>query len=205
MRMRSHYNPFSVLTKFKTFNPVEHFDSANNPLVLEIGFAGGAFLLDYCSKNKATNLVGLEIRKPLVLHVEEKIQEAKLNNAKVWHATANTALKQLFPKPILDEVYIFFPDPWRKKKHLNRRVVNSSLVKDISNALKPGGIVFIQTDVDYLGQDIQSYFEQEETLVNANGPKGWEKNNHTGSITERESYCIEDNDPIYRLLYKKPN
>lgn len=203
MRARPHFNPFSVTVEYQNIDLSEIFPNADNHLIVEIGCAGGKFMLDYCKKNPNHNLIGLETRKPLVTKVDNDIKELGLNNAYILQANANIAINQLFKDSMLDEVFIFFPDPWVKKKHIKRRVVNEKLVIDTTRALKTGGKVFIQTDVEELAIEIKSFFENNKELTNINGPDMWQESNPTGCITEFESYRIKEGKPIYRLIYKK--
>lgn len=203
MRARPHFNPFSVTVEYQNINLNEVFPNPDNRLILEIGCAGGKFMLDYCIQNPNHNIIGLETRKPLVLKVENDIKELNLHNAHILQANANKAINQLFNDAMLDDVFIFFPDPWVKKKHIKRRVVNTKLVNDIVQALKTDGKVFIQTDVEELALEIRDFFESSKELTNINGPSCWQEKNPTGCITEFESYRIKEGKPIYRLIYKK--
>jgi tRNA (guanine-N7-)-methyltransferase len=205
MRVRSHQNPFAVNQDFSLTSLGEIFPKPKNPIYLEIGFAGGMFLLDFCANNPNINLYGLEIRKQLVDRVKIRIAENKLTNAYVEQANANTSITQLFAENSIDQVLIFFPDPWIKKKHIKRRLVNNQLVRDIATVLKPSGEVLIQSDVEELANDIRDHFETNNKFVNIHGANQWAKKNHLVSITERESYCIEDKTPIYRLKYSLIN
>ncbi|HAR63331.1 MAG: tRNA (guanosine(46)-N7)-methyltransferase TrmB [Candidatus Margulisiibacteriota bacterium] len=202
MRVRSHQNPFSLFKEHSLLELSKLFPQPDNTLVVEIGSAGGFFLLNFCKKHANYNIIGIEIRKLLVESVLNAIQKDKLTNAHILHANANTSIPQLFKPGQVDNFFIFFPDPWIKKRHLKRRVVNAALVQDLYDIIKIGGEVFIQSDVLELAQDIQMYFENSK-FTNLFGPKGWAPENHTGIITERESFCLEDNKPVHRLRYKK--
>lgn len=203
MRVRSHQNPFSVYREHTPIDSSQLFSQPQHPLILEIGSAGGKFLLEFSKRFPHYNIIGIEIRKMLVDRVNNMIDQEKINNARVIHANANTAITQLFLPGQLDMVFIFFPDPWIKKRHLKRRLVNENLTRDIHTVLKSDGDVFIQTDVPELAQDIMTHFETNPDFTNLFGKNNFANENYTGVLTERETYCIEDQTPIYRLRYQK--
>jgi len=103
-----------------------------------------------------------------------------------------------FPKDILQSVTIQFPDPWFKKKHAKRRMVNAELVETVVKKLRPGGSILVQTDIEFLAQEMFELFRTAEGLIEIEV-----KENRFPIKTEREK-AVEDKDlPVYRALWQK--
>jgi tRNA (guanine-N7-)-methyltransferase len=126
------------------------------PHVLEIGFGTGDALLAYAQLHPEHDCIGIEVHPPGVGHLLLKIQEAGLTNVRVLCHDAVEVLMQRLPEQCLDEVHIFFPDPWHKKRHHKRRLIQTPFIDLLARVVKPGGIVKLGTDwQDYAEQMLQ--------------------------------------------------
>ncbi|MBB71254.1 MAG: tRNA (guanosine(46)-N7)-methyltransferase TrmB [Legionellales bacterium] len=114
--------------------------------VLEIGFGMGASLLELAAANPATNYIGIEVHRPGVGALLKGVGELGLSNLRVATEDAKEILAQCIPDNSLACVQIFFPDPWPKKRHHKRRLVQQPFVELIISKLKPGGTLHIATD-----------------------------------------------------------
>ncbi len=130
------------------------------PRVLEIGFGTGDALLAYAQLHPEHDCIGIEVHPPGVGHLLLKIQEEGLTNVRVICHDAVEVLSQSLPPLSLDEVHIFFPDPWHKKRHHKRRLVQTPFIDLLARAVKAGGIV-------KLGTDWQDYAEQMLAVMNS--------------------------------------
>jgi tRNA (guanine-N7-)-methyltransferase len=147
------------------------------------------------------NFLGVEIREPLVVEANRIKDEQNLVNLHYEFSNAMVALNQLLeklPTGILRTVAIQFPDPWYKKKHAKRRMVNLELIATIEQHLISEGQVFVQTDVDFLAEEMFSLFRQ-----NGNFSEIEINENPFPIKTEREQAVEEKNLPVYRRLFKK--
>ena len=165
--MRQHVNPLS-----KNFDEIEKipsliqiFDDPKSNLHLDIGCAAGEFLFDLALVNKSWNYLGIEIRERLVKTAKLKVREREIKNLYFLFGNANNILKDVQSKFILENVKSIsfnFPDPWFKKKHYKRRVVQPDFINTLSNSLQTGSLIFIKTDVkdlfDYMDCTISSNF-----------------------------------------------
>ena len=120
--------------------------SKSQETVLEIGFGMGDSLFEMATLHPDQNFIGVEVHRPGVGHLLQLAAEAKLNNLRVYRADSKDVLNQCIHDRSLDKIQIFFPDPWHKKKHNKRRLINDDFVNLLAKKLKQGGILHIATD-----------------------------------------------------------
>lgn len=133
------------------------------PRTLEIGFGNGTSLATMAAQAPEQDFLGIEVHRPGVGHLLQDIEHQALSNLRVICADAVEVLQQHLPSASLDRVLLFFPDPWPKKRHHKRRILQASFVELIRERLKPGGHFHMATDW-------QEYAEQMlEVMDNAAG------------------------------------
>lgn len=116
------------------------------PLGLEIGFGMGQALLAWAEQRPDWNLLGLEIYQPGVGALLLGLERLGLANVRAMEAAAETVLDTRLGTACLDEVRIFFPDPWPKKRHHKRRLIQQEFVTLVADRLRPGGLLWLATD-----------------------------------------------------------
>ncbi len=122
-----------------------HF-SRNAPRLLEIGFGAGEALLEFAGAHPEFDCLGVEVHRPGVGRVLMQAQAGQLTNVRViCHDVVEVLERQIAPDS-LDLIHIFFPDPWHKKRHHKRRLIQPVLVALLARALKSGGTVRLATD-----------------------------------------------------------
>ena len=114
--------------------------------VLEIGFGNGASLAEMAANYPENDYLGIEVHRPGVGNLLLQIEKQGLTNIRVSNDDAVEVLEKQIPNTSLDAVYLFFPDPWHKKKHHKRRIVQTEFVQLVWCKLKPGGIFHMATD-----------------------------------------------------------
>jgi tRNA (guanine-N7-)-methyltransferase len=119
---------------------------SDRPLELEIGCADAQFLFERARRQQDRFYVGLDIRHQLVDEVNRRAAEERLPVLGLF-AHANLHLEDLFPPASASRVYINFPDPWFKRRHRKRRMLDRDLAVSIHGLLEPGGQLLFQTDV----------------------------------------------------------
>ena len=203
VRVHQHVNPLAPYFRF-TPQPVEIekvFANSELPLLLDIGCARGRFLLKMAELDKRQNFLGIEIREPLVIEGNRLAEEASLDNLHYEFTNAMLNLDKSLanlPKGILQTVTIQFPDPWFKKKHAKRRMVNSHLVETVVEHLADNGKIFVQTDIEFLAEEMFALFRENESLKEVEITE-----NPFPVKTEREK-AVEDKDlPVYRRIFVK--
>ena len=130
----------------------------NNPKVVEIGFGMGGSLLEMVEAQPDTDFIGIEVHPPGVGSLINAAQEKNISNLRVYLADATDVLNECFADGSLDRVQIYFPDPWHKKKHNKRRIIQPKFLQLIREKLRLGGVVHMATDW-------QPYAEQMLELV----------------------------------------
>ena len=168
--------------------------------MLDIGCARGRFLLQMAEVEPQWNYLGVEIRHPLVDEANRIAGEKGLKNLHYEFCNAMLWLGQLIrdiPDGILQAVTIQFPDPWFKKKHAKRRMVNEELVRTIAEKLATSGRVFIQTDIEFLAGEMFELFRAEKGLEEI--PIG---GNPFAVKTEREKAVEEKGLQVYRAEFR---
>ena len=203
VRVHQHVNPLAPFYR-QSPKPIEIgqvFADPEKPLLLDIGCARGRFILRMAEAEPGWNYLGVEIRHQLVDEANEIAAEKGLTNLHYAFCNAMLWLERLIediPAGRLHAVTIQFPDPWFKKKHAKRRMVNRDLVETVAAKLADGGSVFVQTDIESLAEEIFDLFRADrrlEELLIAENPFPVK--------TEREK-AVEDKDlPVFRAVFKK--
>ena len=116
------------------------------PLILEIGFGNGESLAIMATENRGSDYIGIEVHRPGVGHLLLRIEEQGLSNLRVYCADAIEILNRTIADASLDRLQLFFPDPWHKKRHNKRRIVNAEFLALVCRKLKPGGVFHAATD-----------------------------------------------------------
>src|SRR5262245_42438776 len=114
--------------------------------VLEIGFGNGDVLLALAAAQPHRDFLGIEMHEPGVGRVLAQAARAGLTNLRLVRHDAVEVLEQQIPRESLDEVLIFFPDPWPKKRHHKRRLLQPGFVETLAARLRPHGVLRVATD-----------------------------------------------------------
>ncbi len=124
------------------------------PLELEIGAGKGDFAVGFAEKHPDRRLVSLEVRRLYAEMTREKAREAKLPNVLVLRADAKACVPRLFAQGSLDGIHVYFPDPWWKRRHFKRRVLDEDFSRLLLSRLKPGAVLHVRTDVEERAYDM---------------------------------------------------
>lgn len=116
------------------------------PKILEIGFGMGGATAEIAASNPDKDYLGIEVHGPGVGNLCKLIAEKELTNLRLMRHDAVEVLDNMLPDGCLDGVHIFFPDPWHKKRHNKRRLIQAPLVAKLASKLKPGGYFHAATD-----------------------------------------------------------
>jgi tRNA (guanine-N7-)-methyltransferase len=207
VRVRQHVNPLSSKFQTPTASPEweKIYIQQNLPLHLDIGCARGRFVLKMAQVEPNWNFLGLEIREPLVVEANRIRDEMELTNLHYMFANVNNSLVSLLstlPVGMLQKVTIQFPDPWFKNRHAKRRVVQPELVTELANYLTVGGVVFLQSDIEFVAVEMCDRF-QENPAFEKIGTTTWLAKNPLPVPTEREIATQNKGEPVYRALFRK--
>lgn len=201
VRVHQHVNPLAPYFRFIP-EPIvlsDIFADETKPIFLDIGAARGRFILKMAESDASRNYLGLEIRQPLVDEANRLANDKGLENLQYIFCNAMMSIGRLLgnvPQGLVQTVTIQFPDPWFKKKHAKRRMVTQELARDVVGILAKGGMLFIQTDVDFLAEEMFSLFREFHELEEIST-----KENPMPFKTEREEAVEQRGLPVYRTRF----
>ena len=139
------------------------------PLTLEIGFGNGDSLLQQALSNPQHDYLGIEVHRPGVGRLLRLAAEAGISNLRVINHDAVDVLQQQIPDNSLDCVQLFFPDPWHKKRHHKRRIINPEFIHLVRQKLKTGGRFHLATDWQDYAEYMLEQMEQADGFSNTEG------------------------------------
>lgn len=149
------------------------------PRVFEIGFGNGTSLAEMAKRQPEQDFLGVEVHRPGVGQLLKNIEAESLTNLRVACTDAVELLKKRIADKSLDRVQIYFPDPWHKKRHNKRRIIQPAFVELLTRKLKPGGYLHLATDW-------QDYAEQ--MLLDVSGNAWFNNCGNADGYIERPDY-----------------
>lgn len=121
------------------------FDN-DNPVILEIGFGMGISTARIAAERPDTNFIGIEVHRPGIGKLLSEIDRLGLQNVRIIEYDAVKVLQHMVKRQSIDGLHIFFPDPWPKKKHHKRRLIQEPFLSLAASTIRPGGYVYMVTD-----------------------------------------------------------
>ena len=181
-------------------NPYELF--ANDHLVtLEIGFGNGESLAEMAEKYPERNFIGVEVHRPGVGHLLRVILEKELSNVRLFDTDAIDVLEKAIPAHSLDCVQLFFPDPWHKKRHHKRRIVQPEFLDLIHSRLKVGGRFHTATDWENYAEHMMLTLKTHPGFVNAN-KSGYAERPENRPLTKFENRGLRLGHGVWDLVFE---
>jgi tRNA (guanine-N7-)-methyltransferase len=198
--------PDVVLKPEELAGPIDFIQvfGRSGPVHIEIGSGRASFLVSQAKAEPQANFLGIEWARKYWRHAIDRIGRWSLTNVRIVRADAPVFLRDFVPEGSVDCFHIYFPDPWPKKRHHKRRLLQQSNVELLIRCLKPGGTIRIATDH-------ADYFEQIKTVTSVLGdkveeiefprPAGAREGERTGTNYERK--YIQDGRPVYVIALRK--
>ena len=172
------------------------------PVTLEIGFGDGVSLATMAANAPEQNFIGIEVHRPGVGRLLHLIEDNNLNNLRVMDDDAVEIIKNRIPDGSLDRVQLFFPDPWHKKRHNKRRIVQDDFVKLISSKLSANGIFHLATDWEEYAEHMADVMEASKDFKSqANQP--YSTKPESRPTTKFETRGLKLGHGVWDLLYQK--
>ncbi|TDJ27410.1 MAG: tRNA (guanosine(46)-N7)-methyltransferase TrmB [Gammaproteobacteria bacterium] len=134
----------------------------SGPRLLDIGFGSGEALLSLAANNPRVDYLGVEVHEPGIGHLLLLLERADLSNVRIIQRDAVEVLASMLTDACLDGINLFFPDPWPKKRHHKRRLVQPAIAREFARVIRPGGLLHIATDWE-------DYAEHTREIITADG------------------------------------
>jgi tRNA (guanine-N7-)-methyltransferase len=172
------------------------------PLVVEIGFGMGAATATIAAAAPHVDFLGVEVHPPGVGALLQRIDEAGLANVRIVQHDAVDVLQSMIAPQTLAGVHIFFPDPWPKKRHHKRRLLQTEFVALVASRLAPGATLHCATDWEPYAEQMLAVLSAEPSLVNAAG-KGYAERPASRPLTKFEQRGLARGHGVRDLVFAK--
>jgi tRNA (guanine-N7-)-methyltransferase len=208
IKVRQHVNPLGIQYQ----QPIEWPDWSQVyarpelPLHIDIGCAWGRFVLKMAETESEWNFLGIEIREPLVTEANRIRDDRHIPNLHYVFANINTSLASLLtslPSGVCQRISIQYPDPCFKNRHAKRRVVQPELVNVFAQYLAPGTEIFLQSDLEWVAQEMVDRFAENPGFQRQSAE--WLSENPLPVQTEREIATLNRGLPVHRSIFHLVN
>jgi tRNA (guanine-N7-)-methyltransferase len=173
----------------------------DNPVIAEIGFGMGLATALIAGENPQKNYMGIEVHRPGIGKLLREIQERGLSNVKIIEHDATEVFAAMIPPCSLEGIHLFFPDPWPKKRHHKRRLVQRSFTNTLAESLKARGYLYMVTDWEDYALFALEELNATEGLVNEYN--GFSKPQEWRPRTRFEQKGLEKNHKVRELFFRK--
>ena len=173
--------------------------------IFEIGFGNGVSLLEMAQHNPQNDYFGVEVHRPGVGNLLSQIKEKELSNVRVSNDDAIEVLNQQIPEQSLDVVHLFFPDPWHKRNHHKRRIVQDEFVQLIRSKLKIGGTLHMATDWKDYAKHMMLVLTRAKGFINMAGEGRYVERPGLRPITKFEQRGKKLGHDVWDLIFTKKN
>lgn len=195
--------PFYGLSLEHGLIDIETVFGRQAPLVVEIGFGMGDSLLEMAAAAPDTDFIGIEVHPPGVGRLIAGARERGITNLRVYLADATDVLNECIPAASLHRLQLYFPDPWHKKKHNKRRIVQPKFIQLIRQRLAPEAVLHMATDWQPYAEQMLEVLEQAEGFVNAVAKREYSPRPSYRPLTKFEKRGERLGHGVWDLLYKK--
>lgn len=195
--------------------PVFGLENSNEPVdlnnvfgrdatkILEIGFGNGASLASMAAAAPEKDFLGIEVHRPGVGNLLLQIEQQQLTNVRVICDDAVEVIRNRIADNSLDAVHIFFPDPWHKKKHHKRRLVQPAFVILLAQKLKPGGVLHMATDWEDYASHMMDVMSTAADFKNLAGEGNYSERPDYRPLTKFEQRGQRLGHGVWDLLFQK--
>ncbi|MCX2980035.1 tRNA (guanosine(46)-N7)-methyltransferase TrmB [Halieaceae bacterium IMCC14734] len=175
------------------------------PLVLEIGFGMGLSLLEQAASQPQTNYVGIEVHPPGVGKLMQEMVAAGVDNIRVYRDDAVVILRECIADQSLDGVQIFFPDPWHKKRHHKRRLIQPDFIAMLRDKLVPGGFLHVATDWENYAEYALEVLSADPVLENTAADGTYIERPRERPLTKFEARGERLGHGVWDLMFRVPD
>lgn len=173
------------------------------PITLEIGFGNGESLLEMARQSPDQDFLGIEVHRPGVGHLLARVEELGLENLRVICHDGVEVLRHRIASKSLDGLQLFFPDPWHKKRHHKRRIVQRAWLALVADRLQPGGRLHMATDWQDYAEYMLTLADAEPALENLAGAGRFAADRGGRPETKFERRGLQRGHGVWDLIYRK--
>lgn len=173
------------------------------PRMIEIGFGAGEALLEFATTNPLMNCLGVEVHPPGVGHLLLGVEQASLSNVRVIAQDAVEVLRERIEPGSIDLIHVFFPDPWHKKRHHKRRLIQSAFAQLLAGVLRNGGILRLATDWEHYAHHMREVLDATHELCNMSADAGFMPRETSRVLTRFERRGQRLGHGVWDLAYQK--
>jgi len=173
----------------------------NNPVWLEIGFGMGKSLAAMAQQMPERNFIGIEVHRPGVGSLLNEVAQHQLTNIRIFNHDAIEVLKQCIPDHSLAGLMLFFPDPWPKKKHHKRRIVQAEFAQLVWRKLKTGGLFHMATDWQNYAEHMMDVMSAQPNYENCAGPGEYIPRPESRPVTKFEARGEKLGHGVWDLMF----
>ena len=185
---------------------VQAMGGSSEALKLEIGIGNGDALISMAAADPTSLYLGIEVHEPGIGRCLNHIQQQQLANVRLIMHDAIEVLQHMIAAATLDRILLFFPDPWHKKRHHKRRIVNQSFRDLAYRGLKPGGVIHIATDWQDYAESIAAQFLADSRFTNNGDADGYAQCPTYRPLTRFEQRGRKLGHGVWDLVFtKKPD
>ena len=193
--------PPLLLDESVVFDQLKTFAN-NNPIYLDIGFGNGESLIHIARMYPEINFIGMEVHAPGVGHLLLNIEKYELTNIRIYQFDGVEVLKDCFAANSIDAMHIYFPDPWHKKRHHKRRLIQKEFIQSILPKLKKNSRIHVATDWQEYALHIQEVLSSFIELTNIEPDNGFTARPKWRPITKFERRGIKLDHNSYDIIYQ---
>jgi tRNA (guanine-N7-)-methyltransferase len=173
------------------------------PRTLEIGFGNGDNLAELAARHPERDYLGVEVHDPGVGHLLLRMEREGLANIRIARHDAVEVISSWLPPGSIDETLIFFPDPWHKKRHHKRRLVQPAFLEQLARVMPPGGRLHLATDWAPYAEQMLEVCEASPWFDNAVSGGGYAARPETRPVTKFERRGLKLGHKVFDLLFKR--
>jgi len=173
------------------------------PVHVEIGFGNGDVLAAMAARHPEYDYLGIEVHRPGIGALLRRLEAAGLGNARVMRADAKEVLARNIPDAALSAVNIFFPDPWPKKRHHKRRLIQPEFAELVRRKLQPGGMLHLATDWRDYAEQMLDVLSQTPGFENTAGAGAFAPRPEERPLTKFEQRGKRLGHEVYDLSFRR--
>jgi tRNA (guanine-N7-)-methyltransferase len=173
------------------------------PRMLEIGFGAGEALLAFAQSHPDIDCLGIEVHRPGVGHLMLGAHAAELKNLRVMDRDAVEVLRDQLPEASIAIAHIFFPDPWHKKRHHKRRLIQAPFAALLARVISPGGTLRLATDWEHYAEQMREVLDASTEFDNIAGSAGFVARSAVRPLTRFERRGHRLGHGVWDLEYRR--